>query len=155
MKTRYLLYILSFALAAASCQKNNVSKIPQIGLIYFGPDVAIYKKDTPTLEFSITDGDGDLGNDPGSGQYDIYIKDFRFDTGYTGYYFPAIDRSIEDPKKGLTGTCIFEFTPDIFTYRDESLHNATGDTTKFAFYIMDRAGHHSDTLYTKSIIIRP
>lgn len=155
MKIRYLFYMLLVSLAFASCQKNTVSKIPQISLLYFGPDSIILNIDTAYLQFSIVDGDADLGNDPNGSQKDIYIKDFRFDTGYAGYFFPAIDQTIEDPKKGIEGKCLFLFTPDILTSRTDSAHIKYGDTTHFAFYIVDRAGHHSDTIITKNIIMRP
>src|SRR4051812_35726975 len=101
MKIRYLFYFLFASVVFAACTKtNDVSKIPQISLMYFGPDSMIINIDTPMLQFSLTDGDADLGNDPNGDLRDIYIKDFRYDTGFVGYFFPSIDVSIEDPKKG-------------------------------------------------------
>ncbi len=160
MKVRYLFFLLFISVTIFSCQKsNNVSKIPHIALLYFGSgegtDSIRLNFDTAFLQFSIVDGDADLGNDPNGSQKDIYIKDFRYDTGFAGYFFPAIDQSIEDPKKGIQGTCTFEFTPDILTSRSDSLHMATGDTTHFEVYIMDRAGHQSNHIVTGPIIMRP
>lgn len=158
MKIRYLIYFIIISLAIASCQKSNdVSKIPQISLMYFGPDSIIVNVDTAFLQFSITDGDADLGNDPTGAQKDIYIKDFRtgYDTGFAGYFFPAIDKSIEDPKKGIQGICLFMFTSYILSPRTDSVHLKYGDTTHFEFYIMDRAGHQSNHITTKNIIMRP
>ncbi len=144
-------------MAFFSCQKNNnVSKIPQIGLIYFGSgegtDSMRLNFDTAFLKFSIVDGDADLGVGTHA---DIFIKDFRYDTGYVGYSFPTIDQTIEDPKKGIQGTCTFEFLPDILTSRSDSLHMATGDTTHFEVYIEDRAGNQSNHIVTGPIIMRP
>ncbi len=106
------------------------------------------------MEFSFTDGDADLGNDPTGSQKDIYIKDARYDT-FTGYFFPSIDRSIENPKKGMQGTCDFFFTPDILKSRTDTNHVLNGDTTHFEFYIVDRAGHQSNHQVTRTIIMRP
>ena len=159
MKIRYPVYILLVSLAFASCGKNNVSNIPQISLMYFGTrtstDSFIYKADTPFLQFSLADGDADLGNGQPGPPYDIYIKDFRFDTGYVGYFFPTIDKSIENAKKGIQGMCTFLFTEYILTPRPDSIHVATGDTTHFELYMVDRAGHHSNHITTRNIIMRP
>jgi len=160
MKIRCIACVLMILIIFSACQKNNLSKIPSISLMYFGPDSIQVNVDTPLLEFHLADGNADLGNDPNATappiKYDIYIKDFRFDTGYAGYFFPAIDQSIEDPKKGISGTCYFEFIgAAAIVPRSDSLHTATGDTTHFEIYIMDRAGDTSNHIITPSIIVRP
>jgi hypothetical protein len=155
MNLRYLVYLLLIVLVAASCQKNEMSKIPQIGLNYFGPETIRFNYDTAFLLLSLQDGDADLGNDKNGKNYDIYIKDFRFDTGYAGYFFPDIDLSIEDPKKGITGTCMFYFIPAILSPRSDSLHTALGDTTHFEVYIKDRAGNQSNHVTTGDVILVP
>ena len=160
MNIRAIVYLLLVASVFSSCGKKTVSKVPIVGLIYFGPQTPLPQApnsvranhDTCTLEFSLSDGDADLGVIQ-PGQRDIYIKDFRYDTGFVGYLFPSdLDFSIEDPKKGLTGTCIFYFPPFLLTPRIDSLH-PTSDTTHMAFYIVDRAGNHSDTVNTGNIIM--
>ena len=151
-----ILFLLLFVAFMPSCQKNNTSKIPYISLAFFGPNLLKISTDTVFLEFNITDGDGDLGHDTSTHQYDIYIKDYRFDTGYVGYYFPEIDKTIEDPKKGISGTCLFEFySPNILNLRDDSVHSHFGDTTHFEFYVMDRAGNKSNHIITPVIIMKP
>ncbi len=151
--------------AVVSCQKNNVSVVPYITTEYFGlnygsgPDTPIImhmSADTLFFQFSFSDGDGDLGNDTTKQMWDIYIKDFRYDTGFVGYLFPEIDKSIEDPKKGLKGLCTFLFySPNILTVRVDSVHSFVGDTTHFEVYIMDRAGHKSNHVITPQLIMVP
>ncbi len=160
MKIRHVAYLLLASVAVFSCTKSNdVSKIPQISLLYFGSgegtDSMVLNIDTAFLEFSLVDGDGDIGNDPNGPNNDIFIKDFRYDTGYVGYHFPAVDQSIENSKKGIQGKCLFEFTPDLITTRPDSIHQATGDTTHYEVYIVDRAGHQSNHIVTGPIIMRP
>ncbi len=158
MKIRSVFYFFILVIIFTSCQKNNLSNVPYISLKYFGYDTIRIKYDTLFLDFLLTDGDGDLGNDPNSNpkKYDIYIKDFRFDTGYAGYYFPQIDKSIEIPSKGISGSCLFEFySPDILNLRTDSIHTKFGDTTHFEFYIMDRAGHQSNHLITPTVYMIP
>jgi hypothetical protein len=133
-----------------------MSNIPQISYQKFYSQVIRINKDADTLYLGVQDGDADLGiEDPNSQKYDIYIKDFRFDTGYVGYYFPTIDDEIRNPKKGLEGIIKFAFTPDILTTRTDSIHMKNGDTTHFEVYIMDRAGHQSNHIITQEIVLVP
>ena len=155
-KFRFFGVFLTCMVGFAACEKNTVSKIPAISLEYFGPDIVKMSADTVFLEFAFTDGNADLGNDPNGTRYDIYIKDFRYDTGFVGYFFPSIDKSIEDAKKGLSGECLFEFfAPQILNARTDSIHTKYGDTTHFEFYIMDRAGDTSNHITTGSVIMFP
>ena len=147
---RFALLGFSF-LVLSSCEKNTLSKIPQIKLEGFGPEIRTVGKDTTTIYFSLTDGDADLGVGIKAGQYDIFINDKRFDTGFTGYYFPTITNEIKDPKKGLSGTCYFFFTPDLLLPRTDSIHLALGDTTHFELYIVDQAGNKSNHITTGNV----
>lgn len=154
MKVRYLALLLLLAVSVVSCEKNTVSKIPQIGLLSFGPPVVRVNIDTARLIFSIRDGDGDLGLPQNGTDYDIYIKDFRYpEAGFTGYFFPIIDVNIEDPAKGVRGICEFQFLPFMLVPRLDSIHITNGDTTHFEFYIKDRAGNTSNVLSTENIIM--
>ena len=155
-----LIILLAAVITLAACDKNKVSKIPHISLTTFGPD-SVYLSagahdSIAYMEFSFVDGDGDIGVD--STKSAIFIKDNRYDSiGYVKHPFPStIDGSIEDPKKGLTGTVQYWFVLDqALTIRPDSVHQALGDTTTFNVYITDRAGNKSDTFATPSIIIRP
>ena len=152
MNVRPLILLFVLSLGFLSCQKNTVSKIPNISLIKFAPDSMRVNIDTTYIAFSITDGDADLGNDTVSV---IYLRDSRFDSaGFVKTQFPIIDGSVEDPKKGLQGTCVFFPVPQPVP-RLDSLHVATGDTLFYEFYITDRANHESNHITTHTLIIRP
>jgi|GEM_PF-886087 len=160
MQRPLILLLLCLTLLAACDNKNSGSKIPRIALLAFGPD-SVYLtpgvQDTvAALEFSLADADGDIGVDSSTSA--IFIMDSRFDSiGYVKFPFPAsLTASIEDPKKGLTGTCIYAFAGDqALSLRSDSLHQAAGDTANFYLFITDRAGHHSDTIVTPRLIMRP
>jgi hypothetical protein len=149
-----VLALLIGSLLWASCQKNSTSKIPFITLTAFVPDsIRNSGLDTPYIQFHLTDGDGDIGVDSGTSA--IFIMDSRFDSvGYQKQAFPNIDGSIEDAKKGLEGDCTFFLDP-IPSVRTDSIHLQFGDTLVYHFYITDRAGHHSDTITTHPLRIRP
>jgi hypothetical protein len=148
MKLRVIACLLA-VLALSSCEKNTVSKIPFINFIYLDQ----YRRvniDTSYLIFGMADGDGDLGQGLSSGKYDLYIRDIRTDS-FLGFQFPDIDRTIEDPKKGVTAIDTFIITPPMLTPRDDSFHRANGDSTYFELYIMDRAGDTSNHIITPLI----
>ena len=152
MKISGIAFLLFLAIAFVACDKNTVSKIPHISLIAFAPrDSMIANIDTCKIEFSLVDGDGDIGNDTVSV---IHLKDSRYESaGFVKTPFPAIDPSIEDPKKGLQGTCLFSPVPP--PVPRDSIHAVTGDTLSYELYITDRAGHESNHIITHSFIVRP
>ena len=148
---RYIAAFLLMGLLFCGCAKNSVSKIPQISLNVFLPmDSMRVNLDTVLLDFNLTDGDGDIGNNSASG---IYYLDSRYPGGgFLRADFPAIDPSIEDPKKGLQGSCLFYPIPQP-TPRTDTLH-PTRDTFHYEFYVTDRAGHESNHVITHDLIIK-
>jgi hypothetical protein len=139
----------------SSCEKNEVSKIPQIGFLQFSPSIIKAGRDTAFMQFSIRDGDADLGVSPGANKYDIYIKDLRFDSAnFVGYLFPGIDPGILDPTKGITGTCTFLFIPKLLYARTDSPMHYRYDTARFEVYIMDRAGNNSNPIITDPLVMQ-
>jgi hypothetical protein len=160
MKTGRIFILATLLLGMSACQKNDLPKLPNISLNYFGSNLGYnyvgLTKDTLYLVFSFTDGDADFGNDPNGTKYDIYIKDARFDTGYVGYFFPDIDKSIEDPNKGIAGQCTMIFyAPKLLNARPDSIHANFADTTRFEIYVTDRDGNKSNHIVTDPIYLLP
>lgn len=151
IKGRYLLLaVLPVMLLLSACQKNTVSKIPNIALSSFGPSTILVNLDTVFIKFTIVDGDGDIGV---TSESQIYLKDSRFDSaGYFTTQFPTIDASVEDPKKGLEAVCTFYPVPQPVP-RSDSAHTKF-DTLHYEMYITDRAGHESNHVITPSLIIK-
>ena len=110
-----------------------------------------FSEDTVYISFHLRDGDADLGNDPNGTNYDIYLIDSR-DSSVTGYFFPAISSSIEDPSKGLEGNCILKLQAAYIVPLDTA---KLRDTLHYSIYIQDNALHHSDTLVTPTLYIHP
>lgn len=152
MNVRVWVFLLFTAVFFSACEKNDLSKIPQIGLIDFAPDSIRVNLDTAYIVFSLVDGDADLGNSDVS---QIYWRDTRYpNTGFSQTPFPDIDGDIEDPKKGLEGRCVFSPVPQP-TPRMDSLHLLKGDTMAYELFIKDRAGNESNHIFTTPLIIRP
>lgn len=155
MNCRNPILLLLAVLLLSSCEKNEVSKIPQIGFLQFSPSIIQAGRDTAFMQFSIRDGDADLGVTPGANKYDIYIKDLRFDSaGFVGYLFPGIDPGILDPEKGITGTCTFLFIPQLLYPRTDSPVHYRFDTARFEVYITDRAGNNSNRIITDPLVMK-
>ncbi len=156
LRFRYIVPLCLFCMLLSACEKNTMSKIPQISLTEFYPEVAMkVNVDSVLIVFHLEDGDADLGPEyKDDTMSSIHIKDSRFDSlGFTVYTFPYIDKNIEDPNKGLVGECVFFPVPQPIP-RD-SLHGITGDTMYYEFYITDRARHESNHIKTHTFIIKP
>ncbi len=153
----YLLFIIpaliSVGLGACSKQKQRYSSTPNIEFKGSNPDSvkAGVSEDTLFISFRFTDGDADLGNDPASGNYDIFLTDERDNTIYT-FFFPNIPDNIRNPERGMEGTCTFFLSAAFMILRPD---RPDGDTTRYSLYIKDRAGNQSNTIYTNPVYIRP
>lgn len=153
MKARALIIISLSAVACFSaCEKNKVSKVPNITLIAASNEIKT-NVDTMAIQFKIIDGDADLGND--SLLSGVYWKDSRYDSaGFTRADFPYITPSLEDPNKGIEAICTFFPVPQP-TPRLDSMHIFSGDTMTYELYVQDRAGNKSNHITTPTIIITP
>jgi len=145
---------LTSALISACSTGSGVSNIPHIVLTAMSADSIVAGADTLYIQFSIIDGDGDIGATTTDTSSAIYFEDSRFDTGYFENQFPIVDPSVEISSKGLQGTCTFApFPPPI--PRSDTNHAKHGDTLYYRIFITDRAKHHSDTITTPQVIVRP
>jgi hypothetical protein len=151
MRARPVVLLLLGIIFLAACEKNNLPKVPSIGLTFAGPDSMKVTRDDYVIQFSIVDGDADISNSAPCG---IYLKDSRYDTGFTWCEFPKIKKDALDPDKGLQGSCFFLPFPGPEP-RLDSLHMATGDTLMYELYVKDNAGNESNHLKTGRIIVRP
>lgn len=153
-----VLYFLLF-----SCEPTpQFSKIPHISFVSFEKNPPINGADyNGKLTFHFQDGDGDIGLD----KNDLSSP---FDTASTYYYnffcnyyekqngqYIKIDlplsqnaripRLSELESESIEGT----ITLDLLINNPFSAY----DTIRFDFYIVDRALHHSDTIFTPDIIV--
>ncbi|MBS1616796.1 MAG: hypothetical protein JST06_11840 [Bacteroidetes bacterium] len=160
MKFWLPLFLLLCFIGVWACKTNTNPVTPSISFISLYPD-SVHSgsfKDTAYLSFGFTDGDGDLGNDPTSGNYDVFLKDTR-DTGTNfsilRYFFPPIPDGARDPIKGLEGKGTIAIQGIYINTRQDTLHRLHGDTVSWRMWVKDRAGHTSDTIQTTSLIILP
>jgi hypothetical protein len=148
-----------------ACKKNTKSPIPEISFIALAPDT-IHNgsyKDTAFLSFGFKDGDGDLGRDPLKGEYDVFLRDSRYvhDTSFVNprFFFPTIPDDARDPINGLEGRGVIALRAFGASYsitpRQDTLHKLHGDTLTYQVWVVDQAGHISDTITTSPLYILP
>lgn len=146
------LFLLSILISFAACKKEAslIKQTPTITFSSISVDSMQAGSDEAILvNFAFTDGDGDLGVNPGSGGYDIYTKDSR-DTGKINYFFPYGLSSFKDPKNGISGKCEIAVQAAFYTLRPS---RPLRDTFHLEIYIRDRAGNESNRIYTPDIYL--
>lgn len=143
--------------AIGACRPEEVvDKVPVIKALEFGPQEVRggSGEDTVYLSFRFRDGDADLGIDPASGDFDVYLTDSR-DSSVRGYYLPEIPADVGELQIPLEGTTTILLEAALILPRPDSLHQALGDTLRFSYYLRDRAGNKSEVLTTPDLILTP
>jgi hypothetical protein len=154
-----VLALITILIGIAACKKNKNSAIPAIRFIALSPDTikSGYAFDTSKLYFSFEDGDGDLGNDPTKGEYDIYLHDVRDTDKEISYrfIFPDIPPEANDPINGMKGDGVIALQAALIKKRTDSLHFKYGDTTQFERWVKDKAQNKINVITTTRLYIRP
>ncbi len=149
-----------FALLIAgftSCKKKTTGPVePGISFSKMAPTTVRSgnSEDTVFIQFNVSDADGDLGNDPSSNNYDIYVKDSR-DTTVNGFFFPNIPKEVTETGKGVRGVCTLRIYASLFLIKRTDLQHENGDTLHYEIYIKDKAQHTSNIIQTPNIYILP
>jgi hypothetical protein len=163
MKLWPLLLLLVCLSGIWACKKNSSTSTPSISFINFTRDTVHggSYKDTAFLNFGFKDGDGDLGNDPTTGQYDVFLHDSRntsFGNPYPvlRFFFPPIPGEALDPYTGaIEGRGTVALRAIYITPRQDTLHKLHSDTVVYKMWVVDKAQHVSDTITTTPLIIIP
>lgn len=155
-----ILFLLIAALAIViSCNKKASDYFPIEPQIYYKSlnkntidPTAL--EDTLKITLEFTDGDGDLGTDQEEKTMSIFLKDSRDTTSLIKYPFPYISPNMRPTNGSLQGSININLGPENFSIKD-SLHLALrADTLTFKIYVIDNAGHVSDTVQTDPIYLK-
>ncbi len=157
MKIKILLYLFFAATFAMCIRPPDYPVEPQIEFVGmtkttmrqgFGSEDSVYY----TLSF--TDGDGDLGGVSGKDSLNVYITDKRNNKPVEQTFrIPFVPEA--GANNGISGeirflmftTCCLSLEPCIAT------PSRPTDTLSYDIYIKDRAGHKSNVVQTKPIIL--
>jgi hypothetical protein len=151
---RFFLIFCIFLATFSSCKKELYSTIPTIEQLKISKQTLRSNdpKDSLLISFYVYDGDADLGVDKNSGSYDIYMDESRTLQNLR-FYFPEINGAIPGAGKGIEGLCNVYITGKQLKI-DSSVVPKSADTLYFKVYVVDKAGHKSNTLFTDPIYLK-
>lgn len=136
-------------LLVLSCTKTTINSDPlfdlepAIKLESFSSASIVQFTDSLAVEISYEDGDGDLGSeDPDFNS--IFVQDARLSKA-DEYYVPPL--APVDATLSIQGKLLINLAPTFL------LGNGTQETTTFSLYMIDRAGHQSNTIEIGPITI--
>ena len=145
MYSNRLLFLFVFFLCC-SCKKDKIEfdAIPSIEVTAITPGSVAEYTEAVTITIKYKDGDGDLGENT-SGIKNCFVTDNRI--GITSSF--RIQQLAPDGASiPITGTCTLDIGGQGIT--DTPL---TSQNVSFNIYIVDRAGHVSNTVSTPTIVI--
>lgn len=152
-----LIFLISITSFTACKKAASSDSAPVIGEIDLTPNTVRsgFGKDTVFVTFSVSDANADLGNDPYSRKFDVYVKDSR-DNNETGFPFPEIPNELKDATKGIKAIATIKLNASLFLQvRQDSLHMKNGDTVNYEIYVKDKAGNKSNVVKSPDIYILP
>ena len=128
-----------------SCKKDSgISPVPSITFDSISPNPAIKYQDSILIVISYVDGDGDLGIDSADVK-NLFITDSR--NGVVSQFrIPQLAPT--GANIAIEGNLDIVLPPQLFTN-----DNDTTETATYSIYVVDRAGHKSNTVTTKPLVI--
>lgn len=158
MKLTYLLFVIFMTMGLNACIKPpDFSDIPSIEFISLTKNSMLqssFQLDSLWINFSFTDGDGDLGD---LDSFNVFLKDNRDGFIASKYTIPVIPE--EASGNGIKGdislllytTCCYYSNG--FPPCEPNLAEPT-DTLTYDIYIKDRAGNLSNIITTDPIYLQ-
>lgn len=137
--------VIMLMLFAHSCKKDQgISAVPSIAFDSIAPNPAIKYQDTIKIVISYTDGDGDLGEDSADIK-NLFVTDSRNNVT-SQFRIPQLAPS--GANIAIEGNLNVILPPQLFVN-----DNDTTETAVYSIYVVDRAGHKSNTVQTKPLVI--
>ena len=145
IKVAALVLLLALMAFIPSCKKDSgISVVPSITFDSISPNPAIKYQDSILIVISYVDGDGDLGIDSADVK-NLFITDSR--NGVVSQFrIPQLAPT--GANIAIEGNLDIVLPPQLFTN-----DNDTTETATYSIYVVDRAGHKSNTVTTKPLVI--
>ena len=145
--TRQLLFCIGLLWLGFACEKLEngpaFDPVPLIELIETSSDTLVQFADQLVLKIAYQDGDGDLG-DPDPDVNSIFVKDSRLEVADEYYLGPLAPVGSEVSIQGVL---------DLMLSKTFLLGNGQQEKVIFSIYLVDRAGHRSNTIETGEVIL--
>ncbi len=153
--------LLLLSLAGWQCLDSpnfpDTPVIKYIGISKDTLDQGQFQEDSLTVQFSFTDGDGDIGRTNQQDSNNIFFIDER--TGILDNTFGIPEIPKEGAGNGIEGVVKIVLFSTCCIYNDGSDPCSPNpsvpiDTIQYRIYITDQAGHKSNEILTAPIILR-
>ena len=146
VKTIAFALIILFFVLASSCKKDQgISVVPNITFDSISPNPAIKYQDTVSIVISYKDGDGDLGEDSADVK-NLFVTDNRNNVT-SGFRIPQLAPTGDDI--AIEGNWNIVLPPQFFVNDNDTI-----ETVTYSIYVVDRAGHKSNTLMATPLTIK-
>ncbi|HLG34737.1 MAG TPA: hypothetical protein VI757_07630 [Bacteroidia bacterium] len=134
--------LLTSGFCFSSCEefKPIYSEVPVIEFVSVS-STSVNAADPLTFRISYTDGDGDLGENT-DGVSNLFLSDSRFGT----YYSYRVKQLSPNTSIIIKGTIVIELT-------SAKLTGPSPQSTVFSIYVVDRAGHASNTVISPTVTV--
>lgn len=155
-----ILLLCGFCLILSSCVRSpGFSDIPEIefiGLSQSSLQQGSLNSDSLFVQFSFTDGDGDIGFESAVFEQNIFIIDNRTGESYDAFRAPVIPE--QGSSKGIEGTVTLRLFTTCCLFPDgtppcEAPPNFPTDTMTLDIFITDRANNSSNQITTTPIVL--
>lgn len=140
-----LFFAAALFLSFGGCGKTEeISEVPQLKFVSITPHNAVKYQDEIRITFEYTDGDGDLGENTPDIK-NLFVTDSRISVPYA---LRMSQLAPSDAKMIIRGHQSVVLTPQGFVDDSHSSEKIT-----FSIYVVDRAGHQSNTIQTSEITV--
>jgi hypothetical protein len=145
MFNRSLKYLVVIILLFAGCKKDEVNfpVEPFIKMISITPATAIQYSDPVKITIHYEDGDGDLGENNDNVK-NCFVTDNRIGITYEYRFKQLAPLNANIP---IEGNLNIEMGGQVIT------DSSSSQTASYTIYIIDRAGHYSNSITTNEISI--
>jgi hypothetical protein len=140
----FLFYLIVILFSACSDDETTFPVEPSISFVSISPSSALEFSDDVVVTLRYEDGDGDLGENVDSVK-NCFVTDNRI--GVT-YEFRINQLSPSGAIVPITGNV------KIHLHGQSITDNSTQQNVSYTLYVVDRAGHRSNSITTSSIVIR-
>jgi hypothetical protein len=145
MWNRNLFVCLATALVVVSCKKDEIdfAAEPSIEFVSITPATATQYTDAVTITIRYEDGDGDLGENA-DGVKNCFVTDNRI--GIT-YQYRIQQLAPDGASIPIAGNLEIDLGGQVITDSTSQQH------VNFTLYVVDRAGHASNSVTTGDVVI--
>ena len=140
-----ILVVIFFALSPSCKKDQTINIIPSITFDSIIPNPAIKYVDTIRIVISYKDGDGDLGIDSADIK-NLFVTDNRNNV-VSQFRIPQLAPT--GSNIAIEGNFDIILPPQVFINDNDST-----ETTTYSIYVVDRAGHNSNTINTAPLLIK-